>query len=1257
MSDDAIESMEAGRIVSNEWAMSMLPGGKANEGGIRQALLDHEATILGGSATNDDDNNNDGGGGVTVSQTQSQYQTQTHDDDNDGGGGASLASNRAITATHPDVKKYLKDAYPLHYACRVGASLDVIKYLVEEGKEPLNKADNDGFYPLHYSCRGGASLDVIKYLGDKEKKPLVKADNDGFYPLHYSCRGGASLDVIKYLGDKEKEPLVKADNDGFYPLHYSCRGGASLDVIKYLIQKKPDPLQYKDRAGLTALDYMDNTTLRAIWGTTLHQTGSVADKSSDIDRLNYLHYARALAYSARQAEQPESSLCIGLNGRWGGGKTTLWKQTKKCLYAEFLQADAQSLHNVCQLSGASYYHRKAAKYAKIPFNNAVEKLVSDPYVLNDAKKAWREKSQELPTDTAPLPLTFLEHLAGLFLRIFCAHQSCRERYEDEVGNDDRYGDDVQTIQRIEIKSQDARSRRMETNAIFFLIFLITLSPIWIVYWPIYLQKTCCKSSIARCCNCSDDIIKKEANHIAGIITGDVDLGEGDSAHWDVAPCGTFFVITFLQIARAIVSGISLAFAALHHIMCCQWCCSKTNHPPTGAVKYKFVEFNAWTYQGSELLWASLMKELWDAVEAEFGKKVVRYHRAGIALAEENQYDESHCTLTPQQKAQNRKKALLMFRARLYLYLFLFFIVLTVLITLTITNCKSINRTCLGKVVNVTNNATDIIEAVESDSKEEGNEGGVITATIATVAAFCLLLAKVGVVKTEIDYLFDLLKTETYLDKETGCNRSIRLCVFIDDLDRCPPELVVSVLEAVILLLVDGPISVWMAIDSRIVVQCIEAKKVGVFDKANISGHEFLDKIVQLPFAIPELTNDAKKSYLDKIIDEKELDPARVLSRFMCDAHLNDDTSSLLARIATEVIGHQNKDPFFTLVRIATGLDKSGLIIPRRDRKAVIGMTESELIKLVAENPHHASDEHRENLCSIVLQATSQLIRDRLGKAGDQKPSESYSKGNTHKKTPETDSNAKGNSHNPDAGDDIVLMGPPPSGLYVPMLNENDRRCLEDFIPFIDGNPRRMKRIINVFNVARRITELQRKVSPQLTAKILKMVILLEQWPYRMAWLLQLIEDINQMSTHRVEDSRMNQFLEECLGRREDGKSWWDMICGVGILQVYRRIVCELLLMSKVDSSNMVTKDSDPQLFEGLLQCNGNDELSSSEEPYAIIVQDMRPLGCNMEGGEYETCLRSYMFNMPQAITDKVSVMMNKALMNYVGRTLRIVGKA
>mmetsp|Transcript_26196 Transcript_26196/g.52729 ORF Transcript_26196/g.52729 Transcript_26196/m.52729 type:complete len:365 (+) Transcript_26196:2-1096(+) len=187
----------------------------------------------------------------------------------------------------------------------------------------------------------------------------------------------------------------------------------------------------------------------------------------------------------------------------------------------------------------------------------------------------------------------------------------------------------------------------------------------------------------------------------------------------------------------------------------------------------------------------------------------------------------------------------------------------------------------------------------------------------------------------------------------------------------------------------------------------------------------------------------------------------------------------------------------------------------------------------------------------------------------------------------------------------------------------------------------MKRIINVFNLSQRIAELRCEVSPQLTAKILKMVILVEQWPHRMAWLLQLIEDVSQMSTHSLEDSRMNRFLGECFGPDEvlPSESCWGMICRVGILEVYRRIVYRLSMSNVKSLNNMASMDSDPQLFEGLLLCNGNAKNSSSEIPYAITVHDLRPLG----GGDNETCLQSYIFNMPQGIRDKVSFMMSKTL--------------
>jgi ankyrin repeat protein len=235
--------------------------------------------------------------------------------------------------------------YPLHHACEKGASLDVIKYLVEEvdddkGKELLGKADNIDRYLLHRACQAGASLDVIKYLIQKNPGPLqykdksgrtaldyiymdnnalkellgkvgedgryplrlalefgasldainylvveAKADNRGRNPLHWALEYGATFDVIKYLGDgdKGKDLLGKMDNGGMYPLHLACRG-ASIDVMKYLIQKNPGPLQYKDNDGLTALDHMDNNTLREIFRRT-YQIGSIADKSSYATRM------------------------------------------------------------------------------------------------------------------------------------------------------------------------------------------------------------------------------------------------------------------------------------------------------------------------------------------------------------------------------------------------------------------------------------------------------------------------------------------------------------------------------------------------------------------------------------------------------------------------------------------------------------------------------------------------------------------------------------------------------------------------------------------------------------------------------------------------------------------------------------------------------------------------------------------------------------------------------------------------------------
>ena len=129
------------------------------------------------------------------------------------------------------------------------------------------------------------------------------------------------------------------------------------------------------------------------------------------------------------------------------------------------------------------------------------------------------------------------------------------------------------------------------------------------------------------------------------------------------------------------------------------------------------------------------------------------------------------------------------------------------------------------------------------------------------------------VKSELQLLFDFLDD---FEQETGIK--LILVPIVDDLDRCPKGVVVRVLEAIILLLVEAPITCWLAIDSRVVATSIEDAYGTVFSKAGISGYEFLEKIVQLPFCLPNLPDDKKLGFLNKIVEARELEPGRVLAR-------------------------------------------------------------------------------------------------------------------------------------------------------------------------------------------------------------------------------------------------------------------------------------------------------------------------------------------------------------------------------------------
>ena len=86
----------------------------------------------------------------------------------------------------------------------------------------------------------------------------------------------------------------------------------------------------------------------------------------------------------------------------------------------------------------------------------------------------------------------------------------------------------------------------------------------------------------------------------------------------------------------------------------------------------------------------------------------------------------------------------------------------------------------------------------------------------------------GEVQKEVKFLIDYLRF-----------KKARLVIFIDDMDRCNQETTLQILWAVKSLLAEGPISCWLAIDSKIIVNYIEAD----FKDADISGFQYLEKIM------------------------------------------------------------------------------------------------------------------------------------------------------------------------------------------------------------------------------------------------------------------------------------------------------------------------------------------------------------------------------------------------------------------------------
>jgi len=101
----------------------------------------------------------------------------------------------------------------------------------------------------------------------------------------------------------------------------------------------------------------------------------------------------------------------------------------------------------------------------------------------------------------------------------------------------------------------------------------------------------------------------------------------------------------------------------------------------------------------------------------------------------------------------------------------------------------------------------------------------------------------------------------------------RVVLYIDDLDRCPPDRVVEVLESVQLLLNTKLFIVVLGIDDRYIARALEQVYEGVLKRGGKpSGLDYLEKIIQIPYRMRPISSSQIESYFKKQLIIRKPDP-------------------------------------------------------------------------------------------------------------------------------------------------------------------------------------------------------------------------------------------------------------------------------------------------------------------------------------------------------------------------------------------------
>jgi hypothetical protein len=162
---------------------------------------------------------------------------------------------------HQSCRLYPTTAAVVESALRIDpdAVRKAVPITLEKGSS--KKAQNIYGYPVNVAMTHGASLEVLKMLVEAGPDVLIQKDGtDGSGSLGIALTTKCEMAVVTMLVQANPECVKVADRRGNYPLHVSVNYGLPLDIVKRLYAMYPKALQMRNFHSETPLDIAQRST-------------------------------------------------------------------------------------------------------------------------------------------------------------------------------------------------------------------------------------------------------------------------------------------------------------------------------------------------------------------------------------------------------------------------------------------------------------------------------------------------------------------------------------------------------------------------------------------------------------------------------------------------------------------------------------------------------------------------------------------------------------------------------------------------------------------------------------------------------------------------------------------------------------------------------------------------------------------------------------------------------------------------------------